>query len=380
MVRARADRWVAVVSRAARLVWSRRSRRPRRSEARPGAPRRQRAGAAAGDPEPGPRRRRRDGRPGAGRRRTFPIQFQNDFLKAQGARVWVPLTLTIDPAKAAGGRADALPARDAARHDRAAAAGAGRRRERPERQQEDKDKKKDKNAAAAAPAAAPNYPFEDVGVPRRRSRRAGPAAAHPARHRRARRQLRSLSSCTARTSARPAATPKMSVLKQPLDVPNYATGELTTSTVILAERVDQLPAPITPDQQSERPYAFGQTEIIVVARPQVQEVAGADRPVPDLQPDDLAREEVQPRGDLHVLHGRTRAARSGSTAPSRRPFTPEIDGRRRSIRRRRTAASRPARGSRCRAFPEGNYRLEIKITDKQSSKVLTQNVNFTVTP
>ena len=30
---------------------------------------------------------------------TIPIQFQNDFLKAQAGRVWVPLTLTIDPAK-----------------------------------------------------------------------------------------------------------------------------------------------------------------------------------------------------------------------------------------------------------------------------------------
>src|SRR5262249_56275137 len=29
----------------------------------------------------------------------FPIQFQNDFLKAQGARVWVPVTLTLDPSK-----------------------------------------------------------------------------------------------------------------------------------------------------------------------------------------------------------------------------------------------------------------------------------------
>src|SRR5262249_14814707 len=29
----------------------------------------------------------------------FPIQFQNDFLRAQGGRVWVPITLTIDPAK-----------------------------------------------------------------------------------------------------------------------------------------------------------------------------------------------------------------------------------------------------------------------------------------
>jgi hypothetical protein len=31
-------------------------------------------------------------------------------------------------------------------------------------------------------------------------------------------------------------------------------------------------------------------------------------------------------------------------------------------------------------FPVGEYRLEIKITDKPSGKAVTQNVNFTVLP
>jgi hypothetical protein len=30
------------------------------------------------------------------------------------------------------------------------------------------------------------------------------------------------------------------------------------------------------------------------------------------------------------------------------------------------------------SFPVGDYRLEIKVTDKISGKTLTQNVNFTV--
>ena len=30
------------------------------------------------------------------------------------------------------------------------------------------------------------------------------------------------------------------------------------------------------------------------------------------------------------------------------------------------------------SFPEGDYRLEIKITDKLAAKSLTRNVNFTV--
>src|SRR4051812_23325763 len=33
----------------------------------------------------------------------FPIQVQTDFLKAQAGRVWVPLTLTLDPAKSQPG-------------------------------------------------------------------------------------------------------------------------------------------------------------------------------------------------------------------------------------------------------------------------------------
>ena len=32
------------------------------------------------------------------------------------------------------------------------------------------------------------------------------------------------------------------------------------------------------------------------------------------------------------------------------------------------------------SFPAGDYRLEIKITDKASGKSATQNVNFTVLP
>jgi hypothetical protein len=32
------------------------------------------------------------------------------------------------------------------------------------------------------------------------------------------------------------------------------------------------------------------------------------------------------------------------------------------------------------SFPEGDYRLEIKVTDKIANKTLTRDVNFTVSP
>jgi hypothetical protein len=31
-----------------------------------------------------------------------------------------------------------------------------------------------------------------------------------------------------------------------------------------------------------------------------------------------------------------------------------------------------------KSFPEGDYRLEIKVTDKVSGKVVTRDVNFSV--
>ena len=60
--------------------------------------------------------------------------------------------------------------------------------------------------------------------------------------------------------------PKVSVIKQTVDVPDLWNGELNTSSVIVAERIDPLPAPLTPQQQAERPYALGTMEIVPGAR------------------------------------------------------------------------------------------------------------------
>ena len=55
---------------------------------------------------------------------------------------------------------------------------------------------------------------------------------------------------------------KTAIIKQSITVPDLWNGELNTSSVILAERIDPLPAPLTPAQQEERPYALGNMEIL----------------------------------------------------------------------------------------------------------------------
>ena len=56
--------------------------------------------------------------------------------------------------------------------------------------------------------------------------------------------------------------PKMSAIKQTVNVPDFWNSELATSSVIVAQRIDPLPAPLTPQQQADRPYALGMMEIV----------------------------------------------------------------------------------------------------------------------
>lgn len=56
-------------------------------------------------------------------------------------------------------------------------------------------------------------------------------------------------------------TPRTAVLKRELSVPELAGSEPSMSSVILADRIDVLAKRVPASQESERPYAFGNTEI-----------------------------------------------------------------------------------------------------------------------
>ena len=65
--------------------------------------------------------------------------------------------------------------------------------------------------------------------------------------------------------AAPRARPKVAVLRQPLSVPDFRTSELTTSSMIVADRIAVLPEPVSADQLAERPYVIGRNEITPAA-------------------------------------------------------------------------------------------------------------------
>jgi hypothetical protein len=174
---------------------------------------------------------------------------------------------------------------------------------------------------------------------------------------------------------RNAPPPKVSLIKHEMEVPDLWSEELATSSVIVAERIDPLPAPLTPQQQAERPYVLGTMEIVPLLstnltkkselstfiliynaktdaanKPDVMveynfytKQAGAEKFFNKTNPQNLNAQTLPPQFDFAAGH----QLQSGQAVP-------------------------------LASFPEGEYRLEIKITDKLANKTLTRDVSFNV--
>ena len=190
--------------------------------------------------------------------------------------------------------------------------------------------------------------------------------------------------------AAPRTRPKVSVVKQALSVPDFRTGELTTSSVILADRLTVLNEPVPSDRLAERPYAIGRNEVV----PAVDRRFGRDEELivvflvynPMVTPE----RQFDVRVDYHffrkVAGGET--VNGGGAHPPARPgeryfnrtdsqrFNPALMG----------AAFDPATGEPVMAgqvvplaaFEAGEYRLDVQVTDLLSGKSISRDVFFTV--
>ena len=192
--------------------------------------------------EPARRRRRRQ------RPADVPLAFRNDFLKAPE-------------------RADLRAVHRADRAGQARLAVGGRLSPRGAQRL---------RPARSPPAAAPTRRRKDARIPQPSLSVRGrllhgftggrrTALEADARLCGARRQLRRLrrgaGASRVRRSA-PDAPVKVAVLKHELTVPNFHADELQTSSVIVADKIDQLSAPLAPEAQKERPYVLGDAEIV----------------------------------------------------------------------------------------------------------------------
>jgi hypothetical protein len=287
--------------------------------------------------------------------------LREDVLKAQGQKEYVPFTVQIDPSKISGGTV-AFYWRVVSKGGAAApAAETGKKDDK-----KDKDKKSD-------------YAYEDISflpvTAGQTSMKISRSFTVPAGNYDV---FLIAKEPTPEKAPKNAPPPKISGIKQSVNVPDFWNSELQTSSVIVAQRIDPLPAPLTPQQQADRPYALGMMEILptfetkftkkaelstfmLIYNPKVdsankpdvsveynfyQKLAGQpEKFFNKTNPQNLNAQTLPPNFDFAAGH----QLQSGQAVP-------------------------------LASFPEGDYRLEIKVTDKIANKTLTREINFTVTP
>jgi hypothetical protein len=168
---------------------------------------------------------------------------------------------------------------------------------------------------------------------------------------------------------------RAAVLTQPLDVPDFWTGELAVSSVILATRVETLPAPLPPAELEENPYVIGNSRVYPAAGA-VFRREGELVVVFLIYNPRVGRDkhfDVQVDYHLYRKNG-DRERYVTRTNPQR--FNPSLMGPYFD-----PSSGQPVlagQGILLSEFETGEYRLGITVTDLQSQKTVSRDVAFTV--
>lgn len=168
---------------------------------------------------------------------------------------------------------------------------------------------------------------------------------------------------------------KVGVLKTSVTVPDFYNGELATSTILVADKVNMLTAPPTADEARERPFAFGMQEMVPAGDMEFKksEALSIFFQVYNAGLDSTGKPNLTLEYEFHKAEG-TGEKFFNKTSPqnvSAANLPPQFD-----------PAKFPVPGGievPLASFGEGSYRLNVKITDKaNNNKVLSQDIKFTV--
>ncbi len=170
---------------------------------------------------------------------------------------------------------------------------------------------------------------------------------------------------------------KIGLLRKELSIPDFNVPELTTSSVLVANAIEVLNAPLPAAQQEMNPYVFGPMKIGLSPDGKFSKsgelnlvfwIYGAGAAAagkPDVQIDYAFHQKLA-EGEKYFNRTQPQTLNAQS-------LPPEFD----------VAAGHQLPGTLTvplASFPSGDYRLEIKVTDKTTGKTVVQNVTFTVLP
>jgi hypothetical protein len=168
---------------------------------------------------------------------------------------------------------------------------------------------------------------------------------------------------------------KTGLLRRTLTVPDFKASELTTSSIMIGT-IEPIAAPLSAEEQQENPYTLGTMKIVPMADPKLSKtgelslifwIYGTGSDPATMKPNTTVEYSFyQKTGDTEKYFNKTAPQElNAQTLP------PQFD----------PAAGHQLPGSLAvplTSFPAGDYRLEIKVTDKPTGKTLVRNVNFTV--
>ena len=167
---------------------------------------------------------------------------------------------------------------------------------------------------------------------------------------------------------------RTTLLKRDLSVPDFTKPELKISSVILADNVEAAP-PLEMDEQRANPYSFAGMKVS-------PSLTGTFKKATELNlvfwiygvsPTSMQKPDVQVEYSFHrkTAEGEKYFNKTAPQMLNGQTFPPEFS----------LAVGHLVTGSLSiplASFEAGDYRLEIKISDKVSSKSITENVSFNV--
>ena len=275
---------------------------------------------------------------------------QNHFVKGQDGKTYIPFTVQFDPSK--------LAAPGVAMYVRVVNKGAAAA---PAADKKDDRKKNDK-----VEYPWDNVHFMDVTGDGRVSR----AMAVPGGEYEVFIAVKEKN--TGKRNQPPA---KVGLLRRDLSVPDFNKPELATSAIILADSVEPVQSAISPEEQQEHPYTFGTMRVVPSLDPKFKKTGelqvifwiygvgqgGSNKP------------DVQVEYNFHqkTAEGEKYFNKTAPQQLNAQTLPPEFN----------MALGHQLPGSLVvplASFPAGDYRLEIKITDKPSGATLTRDVTFSV--
>ena len=168
--------------------------------------------------------------------------------------------------------------------------------------------------------------------------------------------------------------PKTVVLAQPLTVPDMNTG-LTTSSVILAKALDPAPEQLTPQQQLEQPFTISGYRVVPSFGAPIPQASGELMFVFFIYNEAIAA-SGKPDLDVEYLFYRANEDKAFTKLATQSFNATTLPGQFDLNLGHQVFVGQgiPVKD----AFKPGDYRLEIKVTDKTNGQTVTRNVPFTV--